>query len=352
VAATSTDRGTDLAAGRIDDATTVGTVSLTVSDLARSRTFYERTIGLRATELEDGGLALGVAGERPLIELRGNSSAPRLNRRAPGLYHLAILVPTRLDLAQALARLAETRWPLDGASDHLVSEALYLSDPDGNGIEIYRDRPRAEWTRVGDQLQMSTLPLDLDNVVGELRAATELQLAAPSGTTIGHVHLQVADLHEAEAFYHGVLGFDVMVRGYPGALFVSAGGYHHHIGLNTWESKGGVPPAPGTTGLYHLAILYPTRADLGRALKTLIDRGIRLDGAADHGVSEALYLRDPDQNGVELYWDRPRDLWPRTPTGELAMYSRPLDLASLLAAAHAEDEPIPAHLSEGPKDLG
>ncbi len=118
------------------------------------------------------------------------------------------------------------------------------------------------------------------------------------------------------------------------AAFISAGGYHHHIGLNTWESAGGSPPAPGTTGLYHLAIVYPTRADLGRALKTLIDRGIQLDGAADHGVSEALYLRDPDQNGVELL-ETARRMWPRTPTGELAMYSRPLDLASLLAAARA-----------------
>ena len=231
--------------GQIDAATAIGSVALTVSELDRSRAFYERSIGLRATELDDGTLALGVAGERPLIELRGDTSAPRLNRRAPGLYHLAILVPTRLDLAFALARLAETRWPLDGASDHLVSEALYLSDPDGNGIEIYRDRPRTDWTQVDGQLQMSTLPLDLNDVLGELRVATELQAAAPSGTTIGHVHLQVSDIPEAEAFYHGVLGFDVMTRGYPGALFVSAGGYHHHIGLNTWHSAGATPAAAG-----------------------------------------------------------------------------------------------------------
>ncbi len=196
--------------------TTLGTVGLTVSDLDRSRAFYERAIGLRATELDDGKLALGAAGERPLIELRGDSSAPRLNRRATGLYHLAILVPTRLDLAFALARLAQERWPLDGASDHMVSEALYLSDPDGNGIEIYRDRPRAEWPRADGQLQMATLPLDLNDVLSELRSATELQLSAPSGTIIGHVHLQVGDIAQAEAFYHGVLGFDVMVRGFPG----------------------------------------------------------------------------------------------------------------------------------------
>ncbi|MBV9337794.1 MAG: VOC family protein, partial [Solirubrobacterales bacterium] len=191
-------------ASRIDPSTTLGPVRLSVSDLDRSRTFYERAIGLRASELDDGTLGLGVSDEPVMIELRGDSAAPRLNRRATGLYHLAILVPTRRDLAFALARLVQTRWPLDGASDHLVSEALYLSDPDGNGIEIYRDRPRSEWRRVGDQLQMSTLPLDLDGLLGELRGATELQASAPVGTRIGHVHLQVSDLAQAEAFYHGV----------------------------------------------------------------------------------------------------------------------------------------------------
>jgi catechol 2,3-dioxygenase len=250
----------------MDPATSVGTVRLTVRDLDRSRAFYERAIGLRPTELDDGTLALGAAGERPLIELRGDSAAPRLNRRAPGLYHLAILVPTRLDLAFALARLAEARYPLDGASDHLVSEALYLSDPDGNGIEIYRDRPRGDWPRAGDQLQMSTLPLDLDDVIGELRSATELQADVPAGTRIGHVHLQVSDLHEAEAFYHGVLGFDVIVRGYPGALFVSAGGYHHHIGLNTWHSAGAAAAPEGSVGLRSFEIELPDERALDAVL--------------------------------------------------------------------------------------
>ena len=175
-------------------------------------------------------------------------------------------------------------------------------------------------------------------------------MAIPSGTRIGHVHLKVADIDRALKFYCGVLGFELQQRFGPSAAFISAGGYHHHIGLNTWESAGGQPPAAGTTGLYHLAIVYPTRADLGRALQTLIDHNVPLDGAADHGVSEALYLRDPDQNGVELYWDRPKDEWPRTPTGELAMFTRHLDLASLLAAAHAKENP-PSDLGEGPKDL-
>jgi catechol 2,3-dioxygenase len=153
---------------------------------------------------------------------------------------------------------------------------------------------------------------------------------------IGHVHLKVADLDRALAFYCGVLGFEVTARLASGAAFISAGGYHHHIGLNTWESLGGDPPPRGTTGLYHTAILYPTRAALADALRRLKLAGIPLDGASDHGVSEALYLRDPDQNGVELYCDRPPDQWPRSPDGQLAMFTRKLDLESLLA------EPDPA----------
>ncbi|MFT3780817.1 MAG: VOC family protein [Nibricoccus sp.] len=158
-----------------------------------------------------------------------------------------------------------------------------------------------------------------------------------AGARIGHVHLKVSDLERALAFYCGVLGFTLMQRFGSQAAFVSAGGYHHHIGLNTWESLGGSPPPERATGLYHLAVLYPTRADLGDALLRLQAANISLDGAADHGVSEALYLRDPDQNGVELYWDRPQEQWPHTADGALAMYTRPLDLAALAkAGAHKE----------------
>jgi catechol 2,3-dioxygenase len=147
---------------------------------------------------------------------------------------------------------------------------------------------------------------------------------------IGHVHLKVADLERALKFYRDVLGFELTQRFGSQAAFLSAGGYHHHIGLNTWESAGGSPPLPGTTGLYHVAILYPTRALLADALRRLLAAGIELDGAADHGVSEALYLRDPDGNGVELYWDRPQEQWPRTPDGGLAMFTRALNLDALL----------------------
>ena len=148
--------------------------------------------------------------------------------------------------------------------------------------------------------------------------------------SIGHVHLKVADLERALAFYCGVLGFELMQRMGSSAAFISAGGYHHHIGLNTWESLGGSPPPPGTTGLYHFAILYSTRALLADALRRVLAAGVELEGASDHGVSEAIYLRDPESNGVELYWDRPRKQWPRASDGGIAMFTRPLDLDALL----------------------
>jgi catechol 2,3-dioxygenase len=167
--------------------------------------------------------------------------------------------------------------------------------------------------------------------------ATGQPVARPidPGVRIGHVHLKVADLERALAFYCGVLGFELIQRYGSQAAFVSAGGYHHHIGLNTWESEGGSPPPPGTTGLYHVAILYPTRAALADALVRLAEAGIPLQGASDHGVSEALYLSDPDGNGIELYVDRPEDQWPRTPDGELQMVTRRLDLQDLLDSRNA-----------------
>ena len=162
--------------------------------------------------------------------------------------------------------------------------------------------------------------------------STSLQTPIHPGTCIGHVHLKVADIERALGFYCGVLGFQLTQRYGTDAAFVSAGGYHHHIGLNTWESKGGSPPAPGTTGLFHLAVLYPDRASLADALRRLMKAGIALDGASDHGVSEALYLRDPDGNGVELYWDRAKEEWPLDGSGSLAMVTRRLDLEDLLTA--------------------
>jgi catechol 2,3-dioxygenase len=169
----------------------------------------------------------------------------------------------------------------------------------------------------------------------------------PPGVRIGHVHLKVADIDRALAFYCGVLGFELTQRLGAQAAFMSAGGYHHHIGLNTWESRGGLPPPAGSTGLFHLAILYPTRAELAGALRRVMNANIPLEGASDHGVSEALYLRDPDDNGVELYWDRPKQEWPRTADGGLAMFTRRLDLNNLLAeAGEAPQDQVEAALFE------
>jgi len=275
--------------------TRMGATRLTVSDLGRSRAFYEQAVGLHASELEDGGVALGAEPSEPLVELYGDPTAPALNRRATGLFHLAILLPSRRDLALALVRLAQARWPLDGASDHLVSEALYLSDPDGNGIEIYRDRPRSDWPQAGGRLEMATLPLDLDDVLGELSSEDGFQALAPAGTTMGHVHLQVADLADSEAFYSGVLGFDVMVRVYPGALFVSAGGYHHHIGMNIWNSRGAGPPSRGSVGLRSFEAVVPSIEELERVLARADAAGIAVENT-DTGA----LMRDPSGNGVIL----------------------------------------------------
>ena len=182
--------------------------------------------------------------------------------------------------------------------------------------------------RTPDKISSSSIPAFATVSIMETKPNSP---SIDSGVRIGHVHLKVTDLDRALKFYCGVLGFELMQRFGSQAAFISAGGYHHHIGLNTWESKGGSPPPPGTTGLYHVAILYPTRASLADALRRLMAANIELDGAADHGVSEALYLRDPDKNGVELYRDRPQNEWPRTQSGELAMYTRELNLSDLLS---------------------
>ena len=241
--------------GLIDPGTSMGPVRLTVADLDGLRDFYRDAIGLAELETADDVIRLGADSD-PVIELVGHPDAPPRPRGTSGLFHLAILVPTRSDLARALQRVAEAGWRLSGASDHLVSEALYLSDPEGNGIELYRDRPREEWPVRDGVLAMDTLPLDLDGVLGELRRE-DAGKGMPAGTRIGHVHLNVGDLAAAEAFYSGALGFDVTVRGYPGALFVSAGGYHHHLGLNTWAGEGAPAPPSGSRGLRQFEIVLP-----------------------------------------------------------------------------------------------
>jgi catechol 2,3-dioxygenase len=232
----------------------IGRVSLTVRDLERSVAFYTDVIGLVERQRAGRVSRLGPAGGRVLIELHERADAIAKPRRTTGLYHFAILVPTRAALGRSLRRLADRRHPLTGASDHLVSEALYLDDPDGLGIEIYRDRPRESWQRLADgQLAMSTDPLDLQSVHDEPGAETAWNGLEP-GTVMGHVHLHVPHLDTAEQLYCGRIGFDPIVRRYPGALFVSAGGYHHHLGLNTWTGVGAPPPPEKAVGLRSFTI--------------------------------------------------------------------------------------------------
>jgi len=276
----------------LDPATTLGAVRLRVADLAGARSFYERALGLEARA--DGEVvALGVPGGPALVELREQADAAPRRPGASGLFHLALLLPSRAELARALWRLARERVPLTGASDHLVSEALYLADPEGNGIELYRDRPREEWERDGGELRMATLPLDLDPLLAEAPAEPEAAIAP--GTRLGHVHLQVADLRAAEAFYGGALGFEAMVRGYPGALFLAAGGYHHHVGLNTWASRGGPPNEQGVRGLERFEVVLPGERELTAAAERLAAAG-----APARQVAEGLLARDPFGNDVLL----------------------------------------------------
>jgi catechol 2,3-dioxygenase len=278
----------------------LGPIRLTVADLAGMAAYYERAIGLRpvgdaAADGDEGVVRLGAAGGPPLVELVADAAAPPRAPSSCGLFHLALLVPDRGALAVALRRVAAAGERLTGASDHLVSEALYLRDPEGNGIELYRDRPHDEWRRAENgELAMATLPLDLDDLLAAAPAdATDAGM--PAGTTLGHVHLQVADLAAAEAFYVGALGFDVTVRGYPGALFVAAGGYHHHLGLNTWESAGGPPAAAGARGLRDFTLLLPTAAERDRVTGQVAGAGYAL-----HEERDAAIALDPFGIAVRL----------------------------------------------------
>jgi catechol 2,3-dioxygenase len=275
--------------------TSVGKVRLRVADLDDLTTFYERVIGLDAVERGGGFTRLGPEGGEPLIELVSAPDAPRAPSFSTGLFHLAIVVPDRAELARSLLRLAGAGWRLTGASDHLVSEALYLQDPEGNGIEIYRDRPREEWRRNGDELAMATLPLDLDSVLGELEQGEQPSSGVPAGTTMGHVHLQASEIPPAEGFYGSALGLDVMVRSYPGALFLSAGGYHHHLGVNTWQSQGAAAPPEGALGLDHYELVLPSVAERDGAADRLAQAG-----ADPERTDDGVLATDPSGNRVLL----------------------------------------------------
>ena len=280
----------------IDPATQVGLLALTVADLDRSIAFYTDTLGFRLLERAGANATLG-APATPLLLLTEQPGArpwPHDRYAYTGLYHFAIVVPTRADLGRWLRHWLELGNPLPGQGDHLVSEALYLSDPDGNGIEVYRDRPRSEWTWVGGQVQMATDPVDIRGLLIDAERAGQPWVGFPAGTRIGHMHLQVGDIPQAAAFYHDVLGFDIVAQ-MPTALFVSAGGYHHHIGMNIWHSRN-APAAPaGTAGLRVFTLELPTEASREAVLAR-----VQAAGIAYTREGAVVRLHDPWQNAILL----------------------------------------------------
>lgn len=266
-------------APRLDPATAVGPVALTVRDREGMTTWYAKVLGLAVLASDDRATVLGAVDGTPIVTLVGDPDAPLAGRRAPGLYHIAVLLPSRGDLGRWLRHTAEIGVRLQGAADHLVSEATYLADPEGNGIEVYRDRPKGEWPLRDGKIRMDNAPFDIRGVVSTGDGEGGTFKGAPAGTIVGHVHLKVSDIAATRRFYVETLGFDATEEGYPSALFVSAGGYHHHFGLNTWESAGG-SRTPGATGLRAATITLPAAA---RA--ALVDRlaaaGIPVGGTGD-----------------------------------------------------------------------
>jgi catechol 2,3-dioxygenase len=279
----------------IDPATEVGFVGLTVADLDRSLRYYTDAIGLQVLARDETTATLGVAGQ-PLLLLREQPGAtpwPRGGRSYTGLYHFALLLPTRADLGRWVEHWLELGLPL-GQGDHLVSEALYLEDPDGHGIEVYRDRPRSEWQWENGAVRMASDPVDIRGMIAEARAEEQPFTGMPAGTRLGHMHLQVGDTNEAARFYHDVLGFDVVAH-WPGALFISAGGYHHHIGMNTWHSRGAGPAPDDSVRLRFFTIELPTE-EARQAVVARLDAA----GIPHHKAGDAVMVQDPWQNTILL----------------------------------------------------
>lgn len=267
---------------------TLGPVELTVSALDCSVAFYQQVLGLTLLSRDGTEATLGLP-ERPLVALHERPGALPVQPRSPGLYHLALLLPTRADLSRWVQHAARLGLRL-GQADHLVSEAFYLSDPDGHGIEVYRDRPSSEWRWQGGEVEMAGDPIDLDSLLTEPGADVPFT-SLPDGTTLGHVHLRVADLAATEAFYAGVLGFDIVSR-WPGALFVSVDGYHHHLGLNTWQSQGGALAPEGTSRLTRVTL---TVKDIRALHSRLTAAGARFIREGDR-----LEVTDPAGNHLRI----------------------------------------------------
>jgi len=271
---------------------TLGYVHLTVADLNRSLPFYQQSLGFKLHGREGDTAYLGAGGpDSLLLTERPNAQS---YRGRTGLYHFAILTPSRLELAHSLRRIAETQTPVQGFADHYVSEAIYLADPDGNGIEIYRDRPRSEWRDAEGNFRMGTDPLDIDSVLAELDGRDEAWNGLDPATVLGHMHLHVRNIPEGQKFYCDVLGFDLMAS-LGSALFVSAGGYHHHIGMNIWGTAGASPPPPESVGLRYFTVHLPDRAEVDKVLSRVREANAPIE---EH--PQGWLIRDPSQNALVL----------------------------------------------------
>ena len=291
----STEQQASSAATSIDPGTSIGLVTLRVANLERSRRFYEGILAFQPVEQTPGRVVLGDQSNEPLLELIEVPGAAPQPRRATGLYHVAILFPTRADLGRELLRVARAGLQV-GQGDHLVSEALYISDPDDNGLELYRDRPRSEWRWTNGMVEMATDPVDIRGLVAEGEQDSEPWEVIPAGTRVGHIHLQVGDIQEARRFYSTILGFDVTADlSAHGALFVCAGGYHHHIGLNTWHSRGAQPTPANAAGLQTYVIAIPSREGLQEVKERLVAHQVPFEEQED-----SIRVNDPWSNSIIL----------------------------------------------------
>lgn len=278
--------------------TTLGVAHLTVSDLGRSIRFYQDHLGLKLRKLHEGDAILGTSAKE-LVRLTELAGA-RLARGVTGLYHFALLLPSRYELARTLQHLVDQGTRIGGFADHAVSEAIYLSDPDGHGIEIYRDRPRSEWEYREGVLVLTTEPFDINGVMNELRGASKNWDGIHPLTVMGHVHLHVADIEASRRFYVDLLGFDLVTRYGPSALFVSAGGYHHHIGLNTWAGVGAPPPPADALRLQYFELHLPDRATFDQVTDRLrmVDPSMGIEVGGTNG--DGFRIQDPSGNQILL----------------------------------------------------
>ncbi|HEX7102609.1 MAG TPA: VOC family protein [Nitrolancea sp.] len=296
-----TTSSTDHAACVLPETTHTGQVHLRVADLDRALAFYRDLLGYVALPVDERSVRLVPGADAPAhFFLEATPGVPPKPWRTAGLFHAAIRVPTRRDLARVISRLFNAGWKIGGMADHGVSEAFYLDDPDGNGLEIYRDRPRSDWPLVAGTLAMGSDPLDVNSLFATMEPGDLDITPIPAGSDIGHVHLQVSDLGRAEAFYSGILGFDVMQRSYQGALFVSAGGYHHHVGLNVWAGEGVPGLRDDVAGLVDFSVLLPSVEALDAVIARIDAAGLAAQRSEASDGPPSVLVHDTDGIGVLL----------------------------------------------------